>query len=160
MTFRCLFSMYGLTMLYIMICSIFPVAAMERQKTIFSQVSEHTLRSGSIIDKEILASEVNRSFMQYNHAAIRISWLQEDYRQLALDMRNELVNRGVPISAIQMQARPLQDHRLISGLVNIVVEHYQLPLYTCNYHRQDYRYRDRDKIGCSLDNIRRLSIVN
>lgn len=150
----------SLTVLCALFINVSAAYAVQQQRTIFTKVSEHTLYNDSAIDKEILAGETNLSFHRQNNAAIVISWSQVNYRQLAWDVRNELLNTGVPASAIHMQSQSVANNAFLPGLVHVVVEHYHISLHTCNYHRQDYQYRDRDKMGCALDNMRRLSAVN
>lgn len=125
-----------------------------------SRISQHSLFGSSVIDREILVGEVVQDLRQLNEAIILISWFQANNRTLAYDVRSQLVSAGVSPSAIYMEARPGDFNLKDNGLLTVALERYTTRLFTCNYHRQDYSYRSRDKVGCAMNNLRNLSIIN
>ncbi|EEQ13297.1 hypothetical protein yfred0001_31100 [Yersinia frederiksenii ATCC 33641] len=127
---------------------------------LMSRVSEHTLYTNTVIDREILIGEVLQNYRKLSDAVILINGYQPAFRHLAYDIRAQLISANISPSSIYMQPSSTGSNMQNHGLITLSLEQYRVPQYTCNYHRQDYKYRDRDKVGCSVENLRNLSIIN
>ena len=137
-----------------------PTLSAENQSQSMSRVSDHTLYANTVIDREILVGEVLQNYRKLSHAVILINGYQPAFNQLAYDIRTQLISANIPPTSIYLQPNSIGYDMRNRGLVTLSLEQYRIPQYTCNYHRQDYQYRDRDKVGCSVDNLRNLSIIN
>ncbi|WP_145501710.1 hypothetical protein [Yersinia similis] len=142
----------------------FPVrtlsAPLENSSQLMSRVSDHILYANTVIDREILVGEILQSYRKLSDAVILINGYQPAFRNLAYDIRAQLVSANVSPASIHIQSESTGFDRQKRGLVTVSLEQYRVPQHTCNYHRQDYKYRDRDKVGCSIENLRNLSIIN
>ncbi|CFR02586.1 hypothetical protein ACSMDF_16950 [Yersinia enterocolitica] len=137
-----------------------PTLSAENPSQLMSRVSDHTLYANTVIDREILVGEVLQNYRKLSHAVILISGYQPAFNQLAYDIRAQLISANIPPTSIYLQPSSTGYDMRNRGLITLSLEQYRVAQYTCNYHRQDYQYRDRDKVGCSVDNLRNLSIIN
>ncbi len=107
-------------------------------------------------DKKRFVSDTLQRFSMMAESTLLLTWYKAENKNLAYDMRSRLVNAGIDPSLIVMEEKIGGG----SSLVNLSIGKDTTVFHTCNYHRQDYKYRDRDKVGCSLDNLRRASVIN
>lgn len=115
-----------------------------------------SLTKNSEIEKKNFVTNALQSFIRMPENTILVSWYRSENQNLAYEIRSRLVRAGIDSSLILMNPR-LETR---NDLVTLSIGRDTTVLYHCNYHRQDYQFRDRDKVGCSLENIRRASTVN
>lgn len=107
-------------------------------------------------DKKRFVSDTLQRFSMMTESTLLLTWYKVENKNLAYDMRFRLVNAGIDPSLIVMEEKIGGG----SSLLNLSIGKDTTVFHTCNYHRQDYKYRSRDKVGCALDNLRRASVIN
>lgn len=110
------------------------------------------------VEQEILTAEVI-SHYRFIQGRVMIQWQRNDIDTLAQDLKNKLEQAGIMTADIILDKNVRINKQSGGELLSVSLEYYKSP-YSCDYHYQYYRYRDRDNFGCALQNNAHASLLD